>query len=84
MPVSKEERTLVAMIRTPQVPLAVVEGSWKGERRVIVCLVEPTDPKDPQGGYARIPIAVLLTDTDYPDVSLEPGKEPSKIILPGT
>lgn len=81
MTISKEERTIAAAIRTPQLAVAAIEGFYKGERAVFLCLPEG-DELQPDN-VQLIPVAMLLRDEDIEHVTRPaPGDvAASKIIL---
>jgi hypothetical protein len=47
-------------VKDPRFPMSVVEGTFKGERTVFLCLTDQADPKDPSKGYNLTPFARLL------------------------
>jgi hypothetical protein len=71
--ISKDERATVTIIRSPEFPIAVVEGTYKGERRAFVCLMS----KDKAGKIVvDAPLAMLLDESDFQHVKGYNGSEP--------
>ena len=60
MALSKEERVLAFAVKDPRFPMSVVEGTFKGERAVFLCLMDQADEKDPSKGFNMTPFARLL------------------------
>ncbi len=85
MPITKEERTIAAAIRTPQLAIAAVEGFYRGDRAVFLCI--------PQGDHLQpdkaelLPVAMLLRDEDIKHVTrpkiMQDDEPESRIILTG-
>jgi len=73
MTVSKDERATIAVIRDPNFAIAAVEGEFKGERRVFICLMRQDKAT---GGFAvDAPLAMLLDEADYQHIKSQ-GAEP--------
>jgi len=72
--ISKEERATVAIIRSPEFAIAVVEGTYKGERRAFVCLMS----KDEKTGAVRVdaPLAMLIDEKDFAHIKGHDGAGP--------
>lgn len=68
---SKDEKVMVAVLRDPQSAMSVVEGSFRGERRIIVAMTVQNE----QTRQAEIgpPLAVMLTEEDYRFISKNPN-----------
>ena len=41
MSLTREERSMGMMLKDPRFPTGCVEGTFKGERAVFICLMEP-------------------------------------------
>ena len=88
MALTKEEKAVNVMLSDPRFPTACVEGTFKGDRAVFICLVDYRDPKDPKKGYDITPLARLLEKDDlkhikgHEDQPLGAAPE-KKIITPG-
>jgi hypothetical protein len=65
MTISKSEKALSFVIKDPRFPMTLVEGTFKGERRVFLCLVDAKDEKDPAKGYTMTPVATLIGEGDF-------------------
>lgn len=73
MSVTKDEKATVAILRDGAFPIGVVEGSFKGERRVFICLME----RDKKGKVSvGAPLALLLDEKDFPNIKNSEGAEP--------
>jgi hypothetical protein len=80
MPITKEERTIAAAIRTPQLAVAAVEGFYKGERAVFLCLPSG-DPLQPDKADL-VPVAMLLRGEDIGHVTRpKKDKNEEKLII---
>ncbi len=88
MAISSDERATVSIIRENSFPVGVVEGTYKGERRVFMCRME----RGPDGKMViQAPLAMLIDERDIGHVKNELGqtptaeapKEKSKIIVSG-
>lgn len=47
-------------VKDPRFPMSVVEGTFKGERTVFLCLMDQADERDPSKGFNMTPFARLL------------------------
>lgn len=74
MALSKEERSMSFVVKDPRFPMAVVEGKFKGERAVFLCLMDRSDDKDPDKGWDLTPFAMLL-DPDRGDLKHVTGAD---------
>jgi|LNFM01.1.fsa_nt_gb hypothetical protein len=81
MTISKDERATTSILRENSFPVAAVEGEYKGERRVFLCLMG----RDKEGKLAiEAPLAMLLSEDDFKDIKNHEGTglaQPSRIIL---
>lgn len=81
MSLTREERSMGMMLKDPRFPTGCVEGTFKGERAVFICLMEPAK----KGGFNMTPIARLLGEDDMAHVKgaedEEVGDNASKIVL---
>lgn len=84
MSVTKDERASISILREPQFPIGAVEGQFKGERRVFLCLMG----RDAAGKLVvEAPLAMLLTEDDFKEIKNNEGvgiaapPQQSKIIL---
>lgn len=68
MSISKEERVLSFAVKDARFPLGAVEGTFRGERRVFLCMMDLKDEKDPSKGYNMTPIAMLVGEKDFKDI----------------
>lgn len=73
MTISKEERALSFVVKDPRFPLGAVEGTFKGERRVFLCMMDLKDERDPSKGYTMTPIAMLIGDADFSQIKDHKG-----------
>jgi hypothetical protein len=84
MALTREEKHITIALKDTRFPTACVEGTYKGSRRVFICLMDARDERDPSKGYDMTPIAMLLTKEDMKEVKghedQAPGDAP-KIIL---
>jgi hypothetical protein len=82
MALNKDEKALMLALKDPRFPMSCVEGTFKGERAVFICLM---DAADNGRGYDMTPIAMLLREEDMPHVrgheDEAPGDNSPKIIL---
>jgi len=88
MPLSKEEKVVAQLLSDPRFPTACVEGEFKGERAVFVCLIDYHNPKKPTEGYDITPLAKVLEKHELKHVKGHEGQPlgaaPEKrIITPG-
>ena len=92
MALSKEERALAFAVKDPRFPLSVVEGKFKGERAVFLCLMDQADEKDPSKGFNMTPFARFLDlehdlahikGADGNDLGEEPDLADQLILPPG-
>lgn len=75
MTVNKDERATIAIIRDPGFAIAAVEGEYKGERRVFLCLMRKR--KDGNGFSVDAPLAMLLDEEkDFRHIKNHDGAEP--------
>lgn len=73
MTISKQERVLSFAVKDPRFPLAAVEGTFKGERRVFLCMMDLKDERDPSKGNVMTPIAMLISEEDFPHIKDHKG-----------
>ncbi len=88
MSITKEERVLSFAVKDPRFPLSAVEGTFKGERRVFLCLMDLLDEKDITKGYNMTPIAMLISPDDFKEIKDHQGdglgaKKPDIVISSG-
>lgn len=60
MALTKEERAMSFAVKDPRFPISVVEGTFKDERAVFLCLMDQADEKDASKGFNMTPFAMLL------------------------
>lgn len=71
--ITKDERATVAIIREPSMAIGVVEAEFKGERRVLICLMS----RDKDGKVTvDAPLAMLLEDGDFSQIKNSEGVAP--------
>lgn len=76
MALSKEERVMAFAVKDPRFPMSVVEGTFKGERAVFLCLMDAADQKDQSKGFNMTPFARLLDmENDLPHIKGAEGNE---------
>jgi len=79
--ITKDERAVASILREVSFPVAVIEGTFKGERRVFLCLM--ARDKDGKLGV-EAPLAMLLDENDFGDIKNHEGvglAEPSRIVI---
>jgi hypothetical protein len=82
MALTNDEKAIALAVKDPRFPMSCVEGTFRGERAVFICLMDQA----PTGrGYDMTPIAMLLREEDMPHVrgneDEAPGDNSPKIIL---
>ena len=81
MPITKEEKVIAHMLKDPRIPMGTVEGFYKEERAVFLCIV---DQDEVTGKVDITPVAMLLREEDIPHVTRPEEDEPEpKVILVG-
>lgn len=73
MTMTKEEKVLAYAVKDARFPLSSVEGTFKGERRVFLCLMDYVDEKDTSRGFNMTPIAMLVSPADFKDIKDHKG-----------
>lgn len=77
MTITKEERTIAHILRTPTVAVSAIEGFYNEERAVFLCV-----PSMDEGEEAQlIPVAMLLRKEDMKLVSRPNPENDSKLII---
>jgi hypothetical protein len=77
--ITKEERTIAHILRTPSIAVSAIEGFYDGDRAVFLCI--PSDDGEGKGEVTMVPVAMLLREEDIKKVS-RPAPAPT-IIKPG-
>jgi hypothetical protein len=65
MTLSKQEKTMAMAMKDPRFPMSCVEGTFKGERAVFMCLMDQNESGE---GYDMTPVAMLLAEDDLKHV----------------
>jgi len=75
MALSKTERAMAMALKDPRFPTGVVEGTFKGERAVLICLM---DQNESGQGYDMTPVAMMLGEDDLKHVKGHEDEAPGE------
>lgn len=75
MALSKSEKAMGMALKDPRFPTGVVEGTFKGERAVFICMM---DENESGQGYDMTPVAMMLREDDMEHVKGHEDETPGE------